>query len=137
MKKVEYWVAFDGKQFEEEVDCRKYERENEEKVVNLFKALIIKTLDASEITNDGYGFLLASTIDGWEYSLVKIDSVRDYEIVRDYLGIRYDITEIPKDIIGKEVIICTGDNFDAAEYWGTIDKCVEQYRKALMKFKED
>lgn len=137
MKEIKIYEAFDGKQFDKEMDCRRYERENEEKVVNLFKELVIKTLDVSDLTGLGEDFFLASTIQDWKYSLVKIDSVRDYEILKNYFVLRYSETKIPIDIIGKEIIICTGENFNAGEYWGTIDECVEQYRKALMKFKED
>ena len=138
IERVTGYEAFDKTWFSERAECEKYENSAKAVIAQRFKELIIKELDEYDITTSSE-FPASAGGDCWYYALVCIKNEDDLMKAQMYQNSTYSSDVARKfttDDIGKELVVTIGDRYDSCYIWGTLDECVERYKKALMKFYE-
>ena len=134
MKETVAYMAFDGRLFDSKEICIKYERG----MRRIIDDIIVKKLEGRVITDDGGAFPLACIDEGYYYALVRIKNMEDFAKASLYQECCFQSKrKFTHDDIGKELLVAIGEDYDSCYIYGTIDECVEKYRKALMKFKEN
>lgn len=140
IEEVVGYVAFDGTEFKEKEECEKYERTANAVIVQRFIKITVKELEEVVITGDGNNYLGSGCGDDWYDALIKIENEDDLKAAQMY----QNLVEHPKypyerkftnDDIGKELVVSIGEHHEHCYIYGTIDECVDAFRKAIMQFK--
>ena len=141
------YKAFDGTVFDDRDECVKYELGKRNIIIKDFSKIVVKVLEGYEMTTINLSNKtctdrcpLCGCGEDWYYALIKIKDYHDLTIAMKYQELAYSKAErkFSSDDIGKELIVTIGECYgDHCYIWGTIDECVENYRKSLMMFKDD
>lgn len=136
MKETVAYMAFDGRLFDNKETCIKYERGMRRMFID---DIIVKKLEGRIITDDACAYPLACVDEDYYYALIRIKNMEDLEKAKLYQSCMPYTSErkFEYNDIGKELLVAIGEDYDICYIYGTIDECVEMYRKALMKFKEN
>lgn len=139
------YISYNGLSFDDAESCEKYESDHMDYATNIFKSLVVKCLSDDDILQYLNSVGGGSCDECWFNVLVRIKNMDDLNIaqlflnnIEEYTGYKME-RKFTIDDIGKELIVSVGDITDGKYKWchiyGTIDECVEEYRKALMQFK--
>lgn len=141
------YKAFDGTEFKDKEECKKYENTARNVIIKNFKEIVIKVLEGYTMTNLTIDKRTCADVcplcgcgEDWHYALICIKDENDLKIAQMYQELAFSNAKrrFTSDDIGKELVISVGESYgDHCYVWGTIDECVDNYRKALMMFKDD
>ena len=132
-----YYVAFDGTEFENEDDCRKYEKEaesieKEKEIIRRFKRLMINEPFSECYIFDDFGY-------GSEEYMLCVIELKDEVDVNDANNYRLlkGVDEcFTKEDIGKRFLIELGfefDNYDVCRVRGTYDDLVKDFMEKVKR----
>ena len=141
IEKVVGYEAIDGTRFDDKEECYKYDKTAGAVIKAEFKKRIVKAMPTCNITKCGD---IAFTEPGeeWGAALVRIKDKEDLRVCNMFSQFDRNTNQFNESMIGKDVIVYIGDWYGDQmrlnNCWvcGTIDDCVEEYRKGLMKFYE-
>jgi len=92
MKHVEYWIADDGTQFDDEIDCKRYELKQ-----RLSQTTLQVINSETGIAYEGQSIITQKTYNECEAVIVKDDkALSDMKAIQDFTGFYYEIDSIGK-----------------------------------------
>lgn len=133
------YEAFDGEVFKSKEECMKYEGTANAVIKrNFMENVVVRKLEVCEVTKYGVAFLFADGGEDWFAALVRIKNETDLQYAQMFQenvhpGLNRKFTP---DDIGKDLIISLGFENDCCYVYGTIDECIENFKKAISKFYE-
>ena len=132
-----YYVAFDGTEFENEDDCRKYEKEaesieKEKEIIRRFKRLMIDDPfpECYAFEDFGYGseeFMLC---------VIELKDEMDVSDANNYTLLKGADKCFTKEDIGKRFLIELGykyENYNVCRVRGTYNDLVKDFMKKLQR----
>lgn len=142
VEKVVGYEAIDGRRFDDESECIKYDKTAGAVITAEFKKRVLKEMLVSEITDSG-NLALCEYGDDSYVALVKITDQYDLNACNMYCQHVRSQQLFTNDMIGNEVLVHIGYGsinggccYDNSWVYGTIDECIEKYRKGLLKMYE-
>lgn len=141
IEEVVGYEAFDGRVFDSEAECKKYEKTAEAVICKDFYELIIRETGKSfndskfaecDIWNNfGYGS------EEYDYAIVEIRDERELEIANRFYEIKHG-KGISSDYIGKKVLVNLGMSYvDYADVFAnprTREELIEQFTADIDKY---
>lgn len=140
MREIKIYEAFDGVMFKKLGECKEYEDNAKEKIINDFKSLIVRENEGLQITDTGCAFPLAEMAEDWWYAIIIMKNEDDYKKAAHYASYVNPCHESIPKIFNKEIIVATGEGNRERSYYndfyfhGTIEDAVADYTMTLLTF---
>ena len=138
IEEVQGYEASDGTFFTSKEECEKYEKTAKAVISARFKKLIVRDRPMFKVTGDGS---IPFTECGEECTVgvVRLNSSEDVMAAQMYMKTTgYGGRDFDESMIGKDILCflgCCGDEYCVV--YGTVDECVERYRKGLESLLKD
>lgn len=139
VEKIVGYEACDGRKFEDKEQCLKYEKTATAVITADFRKRIVNIMEEIKVTGEG-DVPFTEIGEDWYVARVKLENHEDLNVCNMYSQLQRNKNMFTEDMIGKEVLVSIGSSIRGGEYafdncwvYGTLDECVEKYRKGLMK----
>lgn len=142
VEKVVGYEAIDGKRFYDKDECLKYDKTAAAVIKAEFRKRVVKHVEIAKLTGSG-SVPLSECGECYYVALVRIKNMDDLNACNMFSQFDRKKNLFNDEMIGKDILVCVGNgnyenecNYDNCWPYGTIDECVDKYRKGLMKIYE-
>ena len=142
VEKVVAYEAIDGTRFNDKDECLKYDNTAGAVIKAEFKKRVLNVVEVSKLTSCG-DVPLSECGEDWYVAIVRINNQEDLHACNMFSQFDRQKNLFTDEMIGKDILVSVGDGdsqgnsyYNNCYPYGTIDDCIDKYRKGLMKVYE-